>query len=56
MTDFYREDVAYIHDVGHAAFALGAAPGIMEILECNGIYHGLVVDLAAVAVSGRASS
>src|SRR5918993_2514623 len=42
---WYGEDLAYIHDVGHAEFALGAAPGIMEILDRNGIHHGLVVDL-----------
>ena len=42
---WYGEDVAYIHDVGHAEFALGAAPGILEILDRNGIHDGLVVDL-----------
>src|SRR5919107_981231 len=42
---WYWEDLAYIHDVGHAASALGAAPGIMEILDRNVIHHGLVVDL-----------
>src|SRR5918994_2239977 len=42
---WYGEDIAYIHDVGHAEFALGAAPGIMEILDSNGIHDGLVVDL-----------
>ena len=45
MTDFYREDVAYIHDVGHADFALHSAPGILEILRENGVTRGLVVDL-----------
>ncbi len=44
-TRWYGEDLAYIHDVGHAEFALAAAPGIMEILESNGIHDGLVVDL-----------
>src|SRR5215210_3847066 len=42
---WYGEDLAYIHDVGHAEFALGAAPGIMEVLDRNGIRDGLVVDL-----------
>jgi SAM-dependent methyltransferase len=42
---WYGEDIAYIHDVGHAEFALGAAPGILEILDRNGIHDGLVVDL-----------
>lgn len=45
MTDFYRDDLAYIHDVGHADFALRSAPGILEVLEGNGIPDGLVVDL-----------
>jgi SAM-dependent methyltransferase len=42
---YYGEDVAYIHDVGHADFALGSAPGILEILDRNGIRGGLIVDL-----------
>jgi SAM-dependent methyltransferase len=42
---YYGEDVAYIHDVGHAGFALDSAPGILEILGRNGIRDGLVVDL-----------
>ena len=45
MTEWYREDVAYIHDVGHADFALQSAPGILEILAESGIREGLVVDL-----------
>ena len=45
MTDWYREDLAYIHDVGHANFALRSAPGILKVLEENGIPEGLVVDL-----------
>jgi SAM-dependent methyltransferase len=44
-TRWYGEDIAYIHDVGHAEFVLGAAPGIMEILDRNGMHGGLVVDL-----------
>jgi SAM-dependent methyltransferase len=45
MTGWYREDLAYIHDVGHAGFALESAPGILEILRQGGIREGLVVDL-----------
>jgi len=44
-TRWYGEDIAYIHDVGHAEFALRSAPGILEILDRNGIRDGLVVDL-----------
>jgi SAM-dependent methyltransferase len=44
-TRWYGEDLAYIHDVGHSEFALGAAPGILEILDRNGIHDGLIVDL-----------
>jgi SAM-dependent methyltransferase len=43
--DFYREDLAYIHDVGHADFALRSAPGILRMLRENGVPAGLVVDL-----------
>jgi SAM-dependent methyltransferase len=45
VTEWYREDLAYIHDVGHAEFALRSAPGILEILAENGVREGLVVDL-----------
>ncbi len=45
MTDWYGEDLAYIHDVGHAEFALRTAPGIIRILERSGIREGRVVDL-----------
>lgn len=41
----YREDLAYIHNVGHADFILRSAPGLLEILADNGIRDGLVVDL-----------
>jgi hypothetical protein len=45
VTGHYREDLAYIHDVGHCDLALGAALGIMEIFARNSIRGGLVVDL-----------
>lgn len=45
MAGFYREDLAYIHDVGHADFALRSAPGILEILGEHRVPEGLVVDL-----------
>ena len=45
MNEGYREDLAYIHDVGFGDFALGAAPGILEILSRSKIREGLVVDL-----------
>jgi SAM-dependent methyltransferase len=45
VTEWYREDLAYIHDVGHADFALESAPGILEILDQSRILEGLVVDL-----------
>ena len=41
----YGVDLAHIHDVGFGGFALGAAPGVLEILRRNGIRKGLVVDL-----------
>ncbi len=45
MTEWYRDDLAYIHDAGHADFALESAPGILEILAENGVRDGLIVDL-----------
>ena len=45
MPNWYRKDLAYVHDVGHADFALEAAPGILAELRRNKINHGLVVDL-----------
>jgi len=45
MTGWYREDTAYIHDVGHADFALRSAPAILKVLRENEITGGLVVDL-----------
>lgn len=45
MSQWYREDLAYIHDVGFGDYALGSAPGILKILDRNRIRDGLVVDL-----------
>jgi SAM-dependent methyltransferase len=45
MARYYGEDLAYIHDAGHAEFALRSAPGIMETLHQSGVRSGLVVDL-----------
>src|SRR5918997_6034113 len=45
MADFYREDLAHIHDIGFSEFALGSAPGILAILVHNRTQEALVVDL-----------
>jgi SAM-dependent methyltransferase len=45
MTDWYNEDLAYIHDVGFRDYALKSAPGILEILTAHEISTGLIVDL-----------
>ena len=45
MNGYYKEDLAFIHDVGFAEWALKSAPGILDILKQNGIREGLVVDL-----------
>ncbi len=45
MTDWYNEDLAYIHDVGFSDYALKSAPGILEILKRSQILTGLVIDL-----------
>lgn len=45
MTEWYREDLAHIHDVGFGDYALRAAPGILEVLNRSGVREDLVVDL-----------
>ena len=45
MKDWYKEDLAYIHDVGFRDFALKSVPGILEILQNHNIKSGLIVDL-----------
>jgi SAM-dependent methyltransferase len=45
MANWYREDLAYIHDVGFSNYALQSIPGILEILQKNNIRNGLIVDL-----------
>jgi len=45
MTDYYKQDLAFIHDVGFGEFARRAAPGLLDILARNRIHNGLVVDL-----------
>jgi hypothetical protein len=32
MEEWYKQDLAYIHDVGHSDYALKSAPGILDIL------------------------
>ncbi len=45
MAEWYKEDLAFIHDIGYGDFALGSAPGILEILDRSEIRGGLIVDL-----------
>jgi SAM-dependent methyltransferase len=45
MKEWYKEDLAFIHDVGFSDYALKSAPGLLEILNRNQIREGLVVDL-----------
>lgn len=45
MEGFYKEDLAFIHDVGFRDYALKSAPGILKILHDYQIQSGLVVDL-----------
>lgn len=45
MKEYYKEDLAYIHDVGFSDYCLKSTPGILEILEKNKINTGLIVDL-----------
>jgi SAM-dependent methyltransferase len=45
MPDAYREDLAYIHDVGFGKFAGAAAPVLLDAFNRAHISRGLVVDL-----------
>ena len=45
MMKGYREDLAYIHDVGFGDYARNAAPGLLRILARHGVRDGFVVDL-----------
>jgi SAM-dependent methyltransferase len=42
---FYRQDLAHIHDAGFGDYATKSATGILGILDRGGIVDGLVVDL-----------
>lgn len=45
VNEWYREDLAYIHDVGFRTYTLQALPGILAILKQQGLQEGLIVDL-----------
>lgn len=45
MEQWYKEDLAYIHDIGYSDYALKSVPEILAILAQNNIQDGLVVDL-----------
>ncbi|MBE7381168.1 MAG: hypothetical protein F6J95_007135 [Leptolyngbya sp. SIO1E4] len=47
MSQWYRQDLAFIHDVGHANYALKSAPSILKTLTQCGIQAGLIVDLGS---------
>lgn len=51
MKEWYKEDLAYIHDVGHSDYALKSAPGILDILAQNNIREGLIVDFCLLALA-----
>lgn len=44
-TKVYKDDLAYIHDVGFGEFAGNSVPALLDILRNNEINAGLVVDL-----------
>jgi SAM-dependent methyltransferase len=45
MNNWYKEDLAYIHDTGFSNHAIQAATGILEILNQSNIQEGLIVEL-----------
>src|SRR5438067_1992152 len=58
--EFYRDDLAHIHDSGFGHYARNAAPLLFENLRSQGLHSGLVIDLGcgsgilseAIAASG----
>ena len=57
MHDAYREDLAYIHDVGFGGFARAAAPVLLDAFSRAEISCGLVVDLGCGSgILSRAAS
>jgi SAM-dependent methyltransferase len=44
-TSGYKQDLAYVHDVGFGSFAERSAAGVLNILRGAGIHSGLVVDI-----------
>jgi SAM-dependent methyltransferase len=45
MVKAYRDDLAYIHDVGFGSLARHAAPVLLDGLRQRGVDRGLVIDL-----------
>ena len=45
IRQWYKEDLAYIHDVGFSDRALNSVPAILEILAQQQISQGLIVEL-----------
>ncbi|ARV63244.1 SAM-dependent methyltransferase [Nostocales cyanobacterium HT-58-2] len=45
MNEWYKEDLAFIHDAGFSDWALKSVPGILEILNRSQIQEGLIVEL-----------
>ena len=45
IEDWYKKDLAYIHDVGFGDFAFKSAAAIVEILQTNNLECGLIIDL-----------
>jgi SAM-dependent methyltransferase len=43
--EFYRNDLAYIHDDGFGGIAASAAPVLLDSLQRAGLTSGLVIDL-----------
>jgi SAM-dependent methyltransferase len=45
MSEWYNEDLAYIHDIGFRDYALKSLPGILEIFQQSQMTTGSIVDL-----------
>lgn len=45
MQEWYKADLAYIHDIGFSDWAIASAPELLKILNYHHIQEGLIVDL-----------
>lgn len=45
MSEWYQDNLAHIHDVGHRDYAQKSIPFIISLLQQHQLYTGLIIDL-----------